>query len=274
MSLKKDAIVQHYKIVSAIGAGGMGQVYLAEDTKLDRSVALKVLLDEVAGDKERVQRFIQEAKAASALNHPNILTVFEVGEFGYTRYIATELIRGETLREKIRSGLGLNEALGIALQVAAALGAAHSAGIVHRDVKPENIMIRDDGLVKVLDFGLAKLTEQRHETVTRGEDEKTLIAPSASLRTEPGVIVGTIAYMSPEQARGKKLDARSDIFSLGIVMYELFAGKRPFQGEGNLDLVSSILKDEPVPLRNLAPDLPRQLERIFAKALWKAPGHP
>jgi eukaryotic-like serine/threonine-protein kinase len=262
--LLPDTILSHYRIVSKIGAGGMGEVYLAEDTKLDRQVALKVLLEEVASDADRVMRFVREAKAASALNHPNILTVFEIGIVDGTQYIATEFIKGETLRERMAGGqTSLNDALGIALQVAAALGAAHEAGIVHRDIKPENIMIRDDGLVKVLDFGLAKLTEKSAETAS-SED-----ATKVQFNTQPGLIMGTVAYMSPEQARGRALDPRTDIFSLGIVMYELFAGRRPFDGESQLDLISAILKDEPVALRQMTPGLPRQLERIVDKSLRK-----
>jgi len=263
--LESGAILSHYNIISAIGAGGMGEVYRAADTKLGREVALKVLLPEVAADPDRVQRFVQEAKAASALNHPNILTVFEVGNFDQSRYIATELIKGETLRERIKGGsLSVREALDISLQVTAALGAAHEAGIIHRDLKPENIMIRHDGLVKVLDFGLAKLLPTAAESL-----ETTL----PQLNTKPGVIVGTVAYMSPEQARGRKLDPRSDIFSFGIVLFELFTGKRPFAGESHLDLISSILKDEPPLLCQLAPNLPPQLERIISKTLRKDRDH-
>lgn len=263
--LETGTTLSHYRIVSKIGAGGMGEVYLADDTKLERQVALKILLPDVASDDERVRRFVQEAKAASALNHPNILTVFEVGSSDGLRYIATELIRGKTLRDRMRSDpLKLSEALEITLQVAAALGAAHEAGIIHRDIKPENIMIRDDGLIKVLDFGLAKLSGMAAESV-----DTTL--PQFS--TNPGTLVGTVAYMSPEQARGRKLDPRSDIFSLGIVMFELFTGKRPFDGEGHLDLISSILKDEPLALRQVSPGLPRHLERIVEKTLRKDRNH-
>jgi eukaryotic-like serine/threonine-protein kinase len=269
--LRSGARLSHYKIISAIGAGGMGEVYLAEDTKLEREVALKVLLDAVSSDEDRVRRFIQEAKAASALNHPNILTVFEIDTFEGSRYIATELIKGETLRDRMKGEpLKLGQTLDIALQVAAALCAAHEAGIIHRDIKPENIMIRNDGLVKVLDFGLAKLSGALGVPAGPHSSED---ATRAQLNTEPGLIMGTVAYMSPEQAKGKKLDPRTDIFSLGIVMYELFSGKRPFDGEGHLDLVSSILKDDPPPLRQIAPGLPRQLERIVDKALRKDRDH-
>lgn len=266
--LQADDILSHYKIISSIGAGGMGEVYLATDTRLERQVALKVLLSDVADDPERIERFVREAKAASALNHPNILTVFEVGTDGPSHYIATEFIKGKTLRDRILVGsMDVNEALGIALQAAAALGAAHEAGIIHRDIKPENIMIRDDGLVKVLDFGLAKLTEKQSQTAD-SED-----ATKAQFNTKPGLIMGTVAYMSPEQARGQQLDARSDIFSLGIVLYELFTGRRPFVGESNVDLISSILKDDPPPVRQLSPLLPRQLERIVDKTLRKDKTH-
>lgn len=258
-------MLSHYKIVSPIGAGGMGEVYLAEDTKLGRQVALKVLLSEVSGDKERVDRFVQEAKAASALNHPNILTVFEIGNFAGSEYIATELIKGQTLRDHVKAEqINLIGALDISLQITAALGAAHVAGIIHRDVKPENIMIRHDGLVKVLDFGLAKLLPNSAQSI-----DETL----PHLKTKPGVIVGTVAYMSPEQARGHSIDPRSDIFSFGIVLFEIFTGKRPFEGESHLDLISSILKDDPPALRKVNPELPRQLERIVDKTLRKDREH-
>ena len=257
--------ISHYKVVSKIGAGGMGEVYLAEDTNLDRLVALKVLLPDLANDEDRVRRFEQEAKAASALNHPNILTVFEVGVFENTRYIATEFVRGLTLRDRMKRGsMNLGEMFAVTLQVTAALCAAHEAGIVHRDIKPDNIMIRDDGLVKVLDFGLAKLI-----TTSVDSGDTTL----AQINTHPGMLIGTAAYMSPEQARGLKLDARSDIFSLGIVMFELFTGKRPFDGESHLDIISSILKDQHRSLREAAPDLPEQLERMMDKTLRKDRDH-
>ncbi len=260
--------IGHYEVREKIGAGGMGEVYLAEDTRLGRLAAVKILNDELSRDSDKLNRFVQEAKAASALNHPNILTIYEIGEAEGHHYIVAEFIKGETLRDKMNSvTISLNEALGIALQVAAALAAAHEAGIVHRDIKPENIIVRDDGLVKVLDFGLAKLTEQRGETAA-SED-----ATKVQFNTQPGLVMGTVGYMSPEQARGKPIDARSDVFSLGIVMYELFTGKRPFDGEGHLDVVSSILRDDPAPIRALQPSLPRHLERIVAKTLRKDREH-
>ncbi|MGB7070075.1 MAG: protein kinase [Pyrinomonadaceae bacterium] len=263
-NLQVDSLIGHYRIVSRIGAGGMGEVYLAEDARLERKVALKILLPEVAGDDERIRRFVQEAKAASALNHPNILTVHEIGEFENSRFIATEFIEGKTLRERMMGEpMSLHEKLGIALQAAAALKAAHGAGIVHRDIKPENIMLRGDGLVKILDFGLAKLTEV--QPVASSSEDVTW----AQVKTQPGMVIGTVAYMSPEQARGRTVDARSDIFSLGIVMYELFAGRPPFKGEGTMDLLTSILRDEPPSLRQILPELPRQLERIVDKTLRK-----
>jgi serine/threonine protein kinase len=189
--LSANTVLSHYRIVEKLGAGGMGEVYLAEDAHLERKVALKVVRHEIADDEESVRRFVQEAKAASALNHPNILTVYEIGHFENLRFIATELIKGETLRDRLRAGpLSLRETLDVALQVAAALNAAHDAGIVHRDIKPENIMLRDDGLAKVLDFGLAKLTEKKSEPAS-SED-----VTRVQVKTSPGLVMGTVAYMS------------------------------------------------------------------------------
>ncbi len=261
MATKLPASIAHYNIISAIGAGGMGEVYLGQDTKLERQVALKVLLDEVAGDEERVRRFVQEAKAASALNHPNILTVYEIGEFENTRYIATELIKGETLRDRLRGEpMTLREVLDVAMQVAAALNAAHSAGIVHRDIKPENIMLRDDGIVKVLDFGLAKLTA----TPVGPADSED--ATRAQVNTRPGVVMGTVLYMSPEQARGKETDSRSDVWSLGVVIYEMLTKQTPFAGETANDSIAAILTKEPPPLDDSTPS---ELRRIVRKSLQK-----
>lgn len=258
----------HYRVLSFLGAGGMGEIYLAKDTKLDRQAALKVLPPEFAGDKARMSRFTREAKAASALNHPNIITIYEIGVSRGALFIAAEYIAGETLRAHLRKyRLDLKTALDIAVQIASALNAAHQAGIVHRDVKPENIMIRPDGLVKILDFGIAKLGRGDAETRRRGEDVDSQIA--ASHKTETGTIIGTASYLSPEQAKGKKIDARADIFSFGVVFYEMLAGTRPFRGETPLEIVSSILKDEPAPLREFLPDAPPELERIVGKMLRK-----
>lgn len=253
----------HYQIVSQIGKGGMGAVYLANDTVLDRKVALKILLSAVAQDKERIRRFIQEAKAASALNHPNILTIFEIGEANSTHYLVTEYIKGDTLRDLIRKGTAdLRKKIDIGVQTAAALDAAHHSGIIHRDVKPENVMVREDGLVKVLDFGLAKLAPK---TERAASDAATL----EHYKTGPGIVVGTTAYMSPEQARGHELDNRTDMFSLGTVLYELFTGRHPFPGESHADVVSSILREEPAPVTQRVPELPKELERIIEKLLRK-----
>ncbi len=255
--------LNHYEILSPIGAGGMGEVYLAEDTRLRRKVALKLLPAEFTRDIARVRRFEQEARAASALNHPNILTIHEIGEAAGAHYIATEFIDGLTLRERLKEQLTMHATLDLACQIATALAAAHEAGIVHRDIKPENVMVRRDGLVKVLDFGLAKLTELRTQAV---ESEAPTIA---KVNTDPGTVLGTASYMSPEQARGQDVDARSDIFSFGLVLYELVTGCAAFTGVNAIDVMGAILNQEPIPLRQLAPDAPAELQRIVNKALRK-----
>jgi len=260
--LSPNTTLSHYRIVSKIGAGGMGEVYLAEDTKLDRRVAIKFLNEEFSRDADKLNRFIQEAKAASALNHPNILTVYEIGEAGGKNYIATELIEGKTLREHLsaKEPMSLNDILKIGVQVAEALAAAHQAGIIHRDIKPENIMIREDGYAKVLDFGLAKLTEKKKKAEISLEGET-----KAFVQTSPGMVMGTVSYMSPEQARGKETDARTDLWSLGVVLYEMLAGKVPFTGETINHTIVSILENEPLLLENV----PDELQRIVRKALTK-----
>jgi serine/threonine protein kinase/Tol biopolymer transport system component len=254
----------HYKILAKIGAGGMGEVYLAQDSKLGRKVALKLLPEYFVNDKDRLTRFIQEARAASALNHPNIITIFDIGQAGSTHFIATEFIEGQTLRHNLTKGLlKMGETLDVAIQSASALAAAHTAGIVHRDIKPENIMLRPDGIVKVLDFGLAKLTEG--EGLSTTTDSPTAI----NLSTNPGVVMGTACYMSPEQARGQRVDARSDVWSLGIVLYEMITGQAPFQGATTIDVIASILERQPAPLTRFAVGTPAQLQWVVSKALRK-----
>jgi serine/threonine-protein kinase len=260
--------IGHYKIVSLLGRGGMGEVYLAEDSRLERKVALKVLPAAFTQDRDRVRRFEREAKAASALNHPNILTIHEIGEVDGAHYIVSEFVEGETLRALIERGrFGISEAMTIAEQVAGALSVAHSAGIIHRDIKPENVMVRPDGLVKVLDFGLAKLTERPTAPAEVDSQAETM----ARLSTEPGAVMGTASYMSPEQARGQKVDHRSDIFSLGVMLYEMLAGQRPFAGANVAETIAAILRDEPQPLSQHSPDCPAPLEGIVTRCLAKTP---
>ena len=256
-----------YRIVERLGAGGMGEVYLAQDARLNRLVALKILPAYFASDDARLSRFQREARAASALNHPNILTIHEVGESEDVRFIATEFIDGQTLRELIgRPELSLDEVLDIAEQVASALSAAHAAGIVHRDIKPENIMRRSDGLVKILDFGIAKLSEQP------AAEFSSEVPTSSRAQTEAGIVMGTVGYMSPEQARGLPVDERTDIWSLGIVLYEMLGHRLPFKGATRMDTMVAILERDPPPLREVAPDFyaaSQPLQRIVERTLRK-----
>src|SRR5947209_9443822 len=263
MTITPGTKLGRYEIRSALGAGGMGEVYLAQDTRLERTVALKILPAEVAKDQGRMRRFVQEARAASALKHPNVAHIYEIEDVDGHHFIAMEFIEGETLRQHIaRSQLALPEALDISVQVAAALAAAHAAGIIHRDIKPENIMVRRDGYVKVLDFGLAKLTE--HPTTADAE------APTKALvNTDPGAVMGTVGYMSPEQARGQIVDARTDIWSLGVVLYEMVAGRAPFEGATQGDVMTAILSKEPPLLARYMREVPGALEWIVTKALTK-----
>ncbi|HEY0378272.1 MAG TPA: protein kinase [Pyrinomonadaceae bacterium] len=264
MAIATGTSLGRYEIRTHIGAGGMGEVYLARDTTLDRVVALKILSSEIATDQQRMQRFVQEAKTASALNHPNILTIFEIGETAGAHFIATEYIDGVTLRRHMAGRrLKLSEALDIAAQIAAGLTAAHSAGIVHRDIKPENIMLRKDGYVKLLDFGLAKPTERQASLVDTEAQTKMLV------NTSPGMVMGTVSYMSPEQARGFQLDARTDIWSLGCVLYEMVAGRGPFAGQTTSDVIVAVLDREPPPLPGGPYETPSELQRILRKALRK-----
>ena len=252
-----------YKVINQIGRGGMGEVYLAQDSRLGRRVALKLLPSRYTTDKDRLRRFKQEARAASALNHPNIITIHEVGQVDHAHFIATEFVEGHTLRSSIEEGaMKPVEAIDVAIQVASALRAAHEAGIIHRDVKPENIMLRPDGYVKVLDFGLAKLTERKAMTGDSG-------ASFTAIETNPGIVMGTVNYMSPEQARGLAMDARTDIFSLGVVLYEMVAGRVPFEGATISDVIVAILDKEPPPLSTYTNEASDDLQAIVSKALQK-----
>ncbi|HKQ04662.1 MAG TPA: protein kinase [Blastocatellia bacterium] len=262
--LSAGQTVGHYEIEALLGRGGMGEVYLAIDTTLARCVALKILPASVSQEADRIRRFQQEARVVSALNHPNIVTIFETGEAQGLSFIATEYVEGETLRSRLRrQGLTIPQVLDLAIQVAEALASAHQAGIAHRDIKPENIMVRPDGYVKVVDFSLAKLNDRPAALPLPGTQT------SSSISTVPGLILGTAQYMSPEQARGQKVDARSDIFSLGVVVYEAVTGRLPFAGETTSDLIANLLKEEPPPLRTLRPDAPLELQHIVGKALRK-----
>ncbi len=262
MKLTPDTTVSHYKILSTIGKGGMGEVYLAQDTKLNRKVAIKFLSEEFGDDAEKLGRFLREAQAASALNHPNIITIYEIGEFEGASYIAAEYIEGKTLSRYLQQkDVKLAGALDLAIQTASALAAAHAAGIVHRDVKPDNVMVRDDGLVKVLDFGIAKLTETQKPEL-ESEDETAV-----HVSTSPGMIIGTANYMSPEQGKGKEVDARTDIFSFGVVLYEMVSGHLPFEGGSPMEIIAAILHKEPKPMA--AAGLPPEIEKIISKAMRK-----
>lgn len=261
--LSEGERVGHYQIIALLGSGGMGDVYLARDTRLGRKVALKFLPEYLTNDDSRVRRFKQEARAASALNHPNLLTIYEIEQAGGRYFIATEFVDGVTLRERIKSGrLRPSEALEIAAQIARALSKAHEIGIAHRDIKPENVMVDGEGRVKVLDFGLAKYVLPSN---ARDIDS----ASTENAYTVPGVLMGTIRYMSPEQARGLAVDARTDIWSLGIVLCEMLTGHTPFKGQTASDILAAILEHEPEPLRGQEPEFPRELQRIAGKALQK-----
>jgi Tol biopolymer transport system component/predicted Ser/Thr protein kinase len=261
--------ISHYQVLEKLGEGGMGVVYKAKDTHLGRLVAIKVLPAERVANPERKRRFIQEAKAASALNHPNIVTIHEIACEDGRDFIVMEYVAGKTLDQLIgRKGLKLSETLKYSIQMADALAVAHAAGIVHRDLKPANVMVTEKGLVKVLDFGLAKLTE----AAPGDEAGETLSAAEEAPHTEEGAILGTVAYMSPEQAEGKKVDARSDIFSFGSLLYEVITGRRAFRGETKVSTLSAILKEEPQPPSSVAEDVPRDLEKIVARCMRKDPG--
>jgi eukaryotic-like serine/threonine-protein kinase len=266
MALAPGTKLGPYDIQSLLGSGGMGEVYRARDSRLDRIVAIKVLPASYSADGERLQRFVQEARSAAALNHPNILSIFDIGEERGAPYIVSELLEGQTLRERIRNGpLSTRKAIDYALQVARGLAAAHEKGIVHRDLKPENLFVTSDERVKILDFGLAKLT--------RPENNSGADAPTVQVNTEPGQIMGTVGYMSPEQVRGKAADYRSDIFSFGSILYEMLSGQRAFRGDSAADTMSAILKEEPAELSESARNVPAALERVVRHCLEKNPAH-
>ena len=259
------ATLGHYRIVRPIGAGGMGEVFLADDGKLGRKVALKVLAHALAADPERRGRFEREARAVAALNHPNIITIYSVEDLDGVLFLTMELVEGKTLTELIPPhGMSLEQLLHVGIPLADAVGAAHQRGITHRDLKPANVMVTDEGRVKVLDFGLAKLQEESpvdglSATMTQGQ------------LTAEGRIVGTVAYMSPEQAQGKAVDARSDVFSLGVLLFEMATGEKPFKGDTNMSVLSAIIKDTPSSVTDLRQDLPRDVGRILRRCLAKDP---
>jgi serine/threonine protein kinase/tetratricopeptide (TPR) repeat protein len=258
-------LIGHYEIISFIGAGGMGQVYLAQDITLKRKVAIKILGAALTNDARGLRRFEQEARAASALNHPNILTIYEFGHVDGLQFIASEYVEGPTLRQKLSGGrLDVSTATDIAIQIGRALDAAHSSGIVHRDIKPENVIVRTDQLVKVLDFGIAKLSESQTHQAT----SPVSLALSASI-SQPGLVVGSARYMSPEQARGRAVDPRSDIFSLGVVLYEMIRGQVPFDGQTVSDVIAEILKGNAQNLDEVLRDVPRELQDIVSRAMHK-----
>ncbi|MFN0108011.1 MAG: protein kinase domain-containing protein [Blastocatellia bacterium] len=270
MAIASGVRFNQYVILSQLGSGGMGEIYLAQDTRLGRRVALKLLLKKFTSDDERVHRFEQEARAASALNHPNIITIFEIGNDNQTHFIATEFVEGQTINQRLAMGkMDLVDVLDVAIQVANALTASHAAGIVHRDIKPENVMLRPDGYVKVLDFGLAKLTEKFDSDDNLNADVNADSITRPLRDTSPGVIMGTVSYMSPEQARGHKVDSRSDLFSLGGVIYEMITSHKPFRGDTMSDVMAAVLDDDPHPIGGIVPGAPPELQWIVSKALAK-----
>ncbi len=275
MSIAAGTLLGRYEIRCKIGAGGMGEVYLAKDTKLDRIVALKILRPEVASDEDRMRRFVQEAKAAAALNHPNIAHIYDIGEAEGATFMTMEFIDGVTLREKIHGDkTELRKLLEYLAQVARGLGKAHEAGIVHRDLKPDNVMITGDGYAKVLDFGLAKLVEPQHQSslgANSAEIDTLLI--SAPQHSTPGMVLGTLGYMSPEQAQGKvkKIDQRSDIFSFGCLLYEAATLHRPFEADSAVDTLHKIVYEPAPPIRDFNPVAPPSLQRIVRRCMAKDP---
>src|SRR5213080_3500957 len=265
-TISTDMVIGQYRVISKIGEGGMGEVYRARDTKLGRDVAIKVLPAALSADAERLRRFEQEAQAAGALNHPNILVIFHIGAHEGAPYIVSELLEGETLRERMAgAALPQRKAIDYALQTAHGLAAAHAKGIVHRDLKPENLFITNDGRVKILDFGLAKLTGTGDGTQSQTE------VPTRRVNTDPGIVMGTMGYMSPEQLKGQPADHRSDIFSFGAILYEMLSGRRAFRGESTADTMSAILREDPPDLSETNKNVSPALERVVHHCLEKNP---
>ena len=264
MTLSSGTRLGPYEILSPLGAGGMGEVYRARDTRLEREVAVKVLPSALASDPERLKRFEREARSASSLNHPNIVTIYDIGSTGSVSYIAMELVNGEPLRTLLTEGaLPTRLLLQLGTQIAEGLAKAHAAGIVHRDLKPDNVMVTEDGLVKILDFGLAKLTQP--DTSGGGRTQ----APTVSGATEEGIVLGTVGYMSPEQATGKSVDFRSDQFSLGSILYEMATGRRAFQRASAPQTLAAIIQDEPEPIATVNPRFPAPVRWIIERCLNK-----
>jgi len=252
-----------YRILGRLGAGGMGVVYKAQDTRLGRTVAIKVLSAEALPDPERTSRFLQEARAVSALDHPNIVTLYDLAEAEGVHFIVMQYVAGKTLRQLLEHGpLPLDDALSCAMQIADALARVHAIGMVHRDLKPENVMVADEGLVKILDFGLAKLIE-------RSETSGALTLDAKRRETQEGYILGTTPYMSPEQAQGRKVDARTDVFSFGSVLYEMVTGRRAFAGESVAAVLAAVIRGEPTPVTELVPGVPPELDKLISRALRK-----
>src|SRR5580692_9695218 len=269
--------VLQYQFLDKLGAGGMGDIYKAQDTRLNRFVPIKVLSGPNSGDPERRRRFIQEAQAASALNHPNIITIHDIVSEADSEFMVMEYVSGKTLVDLIpKGGLRVPQALKYAVQMTDALSVAHGAGIIHRDLKPANVMVTDSGLVKILDFGLAKLTDPTARMRSQDGGDSSQSADPVTLTAAPpltveGSIMGTVNYMSPEQAEGLKVDARSDIFSFGAVLYEMVTGQRAFDGDSGISTLSAVLRDEVKPIREIAPDVPAELDELIAQCLRKNP---
>jgi eukaryotic-like serine/threonine-protein kinase len=265
VTLTKGTRLDDFDVQSLVGAGGMGEVYRAHDRRLDRDVAIKVLPSFLSSDLDRLRRFEQEARAAAALNHPNILAVLQMGTYAGAPYLVSELLDGLTLREHLRRDpLPIRKAMDYAVQIAHGLAAAHDKGIVHRDLKPENLFVTKDGRIKILDFGLAKLTQPKTDSMAT--------ARTLAEQTEPGVVMGTVGYMAPEQVRGETADHLADIFAFGAILYEMLTGKRAFQGASAVETMGAILKDDPSPVANIVPAVPPGLQRIVHRCLEKDRG--